>query len=254
MTLKLQPFVLGVLIFGLLLLFFLLIRGCYNSKSQVLKASVLKLALDSLVQKNKSDSIAFKENKDRYDNSLAYANGVIDLRNNQLQFAETNLLSVTYALTDLRKKHENVKPRSDTSVTLVPNEFINDCHGCFESLEFQKKLVSLYVQEVKGVDSAHLAKEKLQESRIGELTLERNAYRQNSNDAIAIAGRAQDALKPRSKVLFSIGVLWAPLPRAVGAGIVYQDKRGRQFGAKAYASRWGALGETEVSLPLSFKR
>lgn len=246
----------GILSLGLLLLFFLLIRGCQHSNNQQQQIALQDSAISRLREDTARINNISRINKENYDNSLAYANGLLDLRQNKLESTEARLLATSIDYAFLKKKYENVQPDMDTSVTLVPNMFINDCHDCFDSLDFKNQLIKLYVREVKDVDSAHRMKEELYTGRIGELTVERNTYRKNSEDAIIIAAKAQASAEPRRKVFLSLGIMGKKdyLLMGVGAGGFYLDKKQRMFGLNAYGTNQGPLVTANLGLPLSFKK
>lgn len=254
MQIKLHPALLGVLFMGLLLIFFLLIRGCQHSRNQQQQLAHQDAALAQLQADTARLADVSRVNKENYDNSMEYANGIIALRENQRDATEMKLLATTFDYAALKRKYEQVKADPDTSATFVPNDFIKDCHECFNELEHKQHLIKLYVSHVDSLDAEIARKDRLNINRLRELTQERDAYRQKSEAAIEIAGKTQALAQPRRKVLLSIGALWQPMPKAVGAGLIYQDKRGRQFGARAYVSSWGTLYESEANFPFSFKR
>jgi hypothetical protein len=254
--LKINPLLAGALLLGILLIVFLLIRGCHNSKNLEVKLNSSQAALDSLTLRHEADSMTAKENEKNYNISLEYANGIIVLRENQRDATEEKLLATTFDYAALKKKYEQVRADPDTSATYVPNDFIKDCHECFDELEHKQHLIKLYVSHVDSLDAEIARKDRLNINRIGELTRERNAYRQNSQDAIAIAAKAQASAQPRRKGFLSLGVIGQRdyFLMGVGAGGFYMDKKSRLFGANIYGTNQGPLVTANLALPLSFKR
>lgn len=249
----------GIILTGLILLVFLLFRGCQLAKHKVAENTVLKEALDSIVIKNERDSMASIQRDKDYSDSLQFVNGILDLKQIKLEATEERLLATANNASYWKQKCQSVQPDMDTSVTMVPNLFIQDCHQCFDDLEHKDRLVKLYVREVREVDSTHKVKEKIQQNRIRQLTSERNTFQQNANDAIEIAGKAQtalNALRPRGVVYLKLATIAIDryYPSGVGGGLTYKDKRNRLYGVKAYATNVGAVYEAELGLPLSFKR
>lgn len=254
--LSLHPIIKGIILAGLILLLFLLYRGCQYYKHKVAANAALKSALDSIRVKQKNDSLVAVENLRNYNASLEFANGIITLRENKLYATETKLLATTIDRDNYKKKYESVKPDTDTSVTMVPNEFITDAHNCFDEVEEKNKLIKQYVQENRELDSAQKIIERLQDKRISELISERNAYRQNANDAIAIAAKTQKLSERRRKVFISLGAIGEKeqFIMGVGGGGFYMDKRERLFGGNAYGTNRGPYFTANIMMPLSFRR
>lgn len=252
--LNLHPTVKGIILFVIILIAFLLIRGCQYAKNKAAENVALHEALDSLVIQQEGERAVSQENRKNYDASLEYANGIIELRNNQVATRESELHAANDRITALLNRHIQLSPSTDTSVTVAPNEYIQDCESCFQELATKQQLIKLYVEENKELDSAHLSKETIQDARISQISDENKRLSATLNDCLSLAKSQLKTLQPRRKVLFSMASIWTPIPKAVGAGFLYQDKRGRQFGLKGYVSEWGTLGETEINLPLSFKR
>lgn len=244
------------IIFGILLLLFLLYRGCQSSKLRVAENAVLKAAFDSMALKSERDSMASVQRAKDYEDSLHFANSIIDLKENQLDATEQKLIATTQDAFNWKKKYESIRPDMDTSVTMVPNEFVEDAHQCFNQVEEKDRLIKLYVRENHELDSAHQNKEQLQDNRIKQLGQERDAVRLTLNDCLAAAQRQNKLLKPRGKMLLSISALWSDqiLPHGVGGGLIYQDKYNRQYGISVYGTNVGRLTTALLNLPLSFRR
>ena len=256
MTFKISPIVAGVLLLSILIILFVLIKGCHNGQNLQTQLTTYQSKIDSIKLQHEADSMVAKENEKNYNISIEYANGILDLRQNQLDATEEKLITTAFALSNLKKKYEHVQADTNNSVTLVDNEFVYDAKSCFESLEFQKKLVSLYIQEVKDVDSAHRSKEKLQENRIKQLGQERDGALLNYNDCMSVANQKLKALQPRRKVLLSIGLIGRNdyLLMGVGGGGFYMDKKDRVFGGNIYGTNQGPMATINIALPLSIKR
>lgn len=249
-----NPWFEGALLLVFLILAFALLKGCQNSKNQIALIAIKDSAIVNLQQRIADDSLTSRENEKDYKVSLEYANGIIALRENQRDATEVRLLATTTEYEDYRKKHQHIRPSIDTSATLVPNEFVIDAQDCFEKREEQRQIIKLYVQEVHDLDSAQAKKDSLNSKRIVQLEGERDGYKKNADSAINIAKTSLEILKPRGKVLLSLGALWVRVPSGIGGGFIYQDKKSRQFGLKVYGSNWGTLYQSELNFPLSFRR
>lgn len=256
MTLKLHPIIIIAMLIGMGIFIFTLFKGCQNSKLLKTKLNASESKLDSIILKQERDSISSMQNAKDYKDSLQFANGIIDLNQNKLEATQEKLLASMHDAAAWKLKYENVQPNTDTSATMVPNDFISDCHDCFDDLEHKNRVIKLYVQEVKDVDSAHRSKAKIQENRIDQLVSEKNTFQQNFHKAIDLVEDYQKSLKPRGKLYFTLSAIAVQsiLPNGVGAGLKYKDRRDRIYGAKVFGSEVGRIYEAETSLPLSFRR
>lgn len=254
MKISISPLFGGVILLGFLILAFALIRGCNQGKAKD-EAYAKSLAKNTeLEEKLKAADSASLANKNNYNASLEFANGVIALKDNQVQSTRAELEAANIRIEALLKRHKSVQPDTNSTVTLVPNEYIEECAECFAELEYHKGKSARFIKETDSLHAAHLAKESLQQKRITQLQQENSHVSKTLTDCLT-AGKAQAGkLETRRKVYLTMGAIWAPLPKAIGVGLLYQDKRGRMYGGKAYTSAWGTLVESELILPLSFRR
>lgn len=254
MKISISPLLGGVILLGFLILSFALIRGCNQGKAK--DEAYAKVAAKNAIleaQQKASDSIS-KANKSNFDASLEYANGVIALRNNQLEASRHELEAANARGGALIKKHTTIQPSIDSTSIVVPNEYVEECAECFGELEYHIGRSQRFMKEHDSTQVAHAAKQSLQKKRIEQLEQENRSVSQTLTDCLTATNAQVGKLEPRRKVYLTMGVIWAPLPKAVGAGLLYQDKRGRMYGGKAYTSAWGTLVESQVNLPLSFRR
>ena len=254
MTFKINPVLAGAILIGLFFLIFSFVKGCKNSKSVVAENAVLRDSINQLSKEYLALQKVNKENLDNYHHSLEYANGLVDLRDNQLQASRADLVAANLRADDLQRRYNSIQPDDDTTHTMVPNEFIEDCSECFDALDNQTKASRILLNKYDSAQSAHRAKESLQQSRINQQQEENRLLSGTLSDCLEAAKRQGDLLEPRGKLYVSMSVLWAPLPSAIGVGLSYQDKRGRMYGAKVYASEWGTIYESGLYFPLSLKK
>ena len=256
MKLTINPYVGVAILLGFLMLAFLLFKGCNTNQSMIAENAELKAQISTLVKRRLADSLQELKNLEIYNDSLAYANAIIDLRDNQLEKSKSDLLVANNRINDLLKRYTPVEPDPDTTATFVPNEYIDDCADCFENLEDQQRRFVLYDKKVDSLKSAYISKEQLQNNRIVQLTAENKQTSLTLNDSLAAAKRQIQTLEPRGKMLLSLSALWANeiLPKGVGGGLIYQDKHNRQYGVTVYGTNFGRLTTAELNLPLSFKK
>jgi len=248
MTVKISNWVFFVVIVLLALLIFALIRGCNNVTHQSL-AIVNK---DARIKQLQADSISKEKSLQEYKDSLELANGLISLRNNQLDKTEIDLVDANKRITQLLNKYNPISINSDTNVTLVPNEYIEDCADCFNELGNAQKLGKIYKGQVDSVKSAYQAKDRIQNNRIAQLSKENASingkYKSLLDSTVA-------PVKQTRKLFLSISTMAINqnMPNSIGAGFFYQDRKFRLFGAKIYGSPYGSIKTIDVALPLSLR-
>lgn len=256
MTIKLHPFVLIALLLGIVIILFLLVRGCKHSENKDIENIVLKEALDSIALKNERDSMAAVQHEKYYADSLQFVNGELSLQIVKREATEEKLLATTNNAAFWKQKYQSVKPDNDTSVTMVPNEFIADAHDCFDEVEKKNQLIKRYVRENHEIDSTNRIKERIQTNRIRQLGQERDAANLNLNECLTTAKRQLEISKPRRKVFVSLGLIGERdyLIMGLGAGGFYMDKKEKMFGGNIYGTNRGPYVTANIMMPLSFKR
>jgi len=248
MTVKISNWMFLIMAILLGLLFFSLIRGCNNLKH----AATNNVNLNERIRQQKEDSISSANSLKEYKDSLEIVNGLLSLRENKLDKTETDLAKANDRIDALLNKYEPVSINNDTNVTLVPNEYIEDCAGCFSELSNGQKLVKLYKGQVDSVKLSYQAKDRIQNNRIAQLSKENasinSKYKSLLDSTVA-------PTKQTRKLFLSISTMAINqnLPNAIGGGFFYQDKKYRIFGAKIYGSPYGLIKTVDVALPLSLR-
>jgi hypothetical protein len=252
--LKIHPALATILIAGIIILIFALIKGCSNNRQVIAVNQELKTKNDSLQKRITKDSIQFSDNKKEYKISLELANWQVEIRDNQLAKTSVELDAANKRINILLDKHKEITPDSDTSHTYVPNDFIVDCNGCFTELENGQKLVQQYRLDNEQLKFSLRVKDKLQTDRIGQQEQEKAKLSKSLQDCMEISKKAQNASAPKGQLYFSWDVLWNPWPSSAGVGLMYQTKYRVQYGATWYYGRYGQMIQTQMNLPLSIKR
>lgn len=254
MILKIHPAIATILIAGIIILLFLLIKGCSNSRQAIAVNKDLQAKNDSLIAKTVKDSIERTENKKGYETALDLLNGQVEIKDNQLARTETELNVANVRISFLLAKHKDILPNPDSTNTYVPNDFITDCNGCFTELSNGQKLVQQYKSDNDQLKLSLRIKEKLQTDRIAQQELEKGKIAKSLQDCMDISKSAIGSGKPKGQLYFSWNVIWSPLPIGASVGLLYQNKRKMQYGLRWGYGSYGQAVETEINLPLSFKK
>jgi len=254
-NLKIHPILAAAIIFGICLLIFTLIRGCNKSAFDQLKLAAIQNDLDSLSLQKERDSMAAEQSKKDFRDSLEFANGQLSLKDVQIEATEGKLNAANARINDLLKRHTPIVP-SDTGTTLVPNEYIADCSDCFGELESGQKLVNQYRKQIGDRDAFTDKITVTYNKRITQLEHEKQQSDKLANDYREVAKMAMKKAELRRTVYFSMAAIGkeSSLIMGVGAGLMYQDKRKRLFGAVVFGTNQGAMVTANLSFPLSFRR
>lgn len=239
----------------ILLLLFLCIQGC-NKTATLLKANAeLTIAHNSNHDSLQLLKKVIQTNKQEYQDSLEFKKGELALSDIQKEATEQQLDIANNHIEKLLKERTRVTP-SDTSTTIVPNEYIADCETCWHELKSSNDLTNKYRRDVEERDSFATAITVAHVKRQNQLEYERDQALKLATTSDSIANAAVQKFKPKGRLFITLGSLSInqPLPNAVGAGLKYQDRRLRLYGGKVYVSNFGKIYEAELSLPLSLKR
>lgn len=256
MTLKIPSWLKYLLLIGLGIGIVLLMRnGCGQGKLTVAEAIQLKKDIKNLVQ----DTLRITKEKDSlkriYQDSLEFVNGQWLLAKNQTVATRYQLDSADKRITELRARYQAVQPSTDTSVTVVPNEYVNNCADCFAELSNGQEKVKTYMAQIDNLNQSYQSKINLQQNRINQLDKQNTQLAGTLHDCIDASQRAEKKLSPHGQLYFSWSVLWVPLlPKMAGIGLMYQNRYRLQVGVRGMFGQYGNGFETEVNMPLSLKR
>lgn len=255
MVIKIPNWLKLVSLVCLVLIIAALVRGCRQSKKQQIEIVNYK----EQIKKHKADSVKEVKAKEAYRDSMEFIQGQWALSKNRELALNENLGKANDRITILLRKHVPIKPSSDTSVTTVPNEFINDCADCFHELENGRDSVLKYKAEKDNQEQLLLGKINIKDNRISFLEKSNAQLGQSNSVLLSSAKEMQDKWKPRGRLYLSWGVLWSPWPVGAGGGLMYQNKRNVMFGLKGYYGipRFEKTAkttvETTVNFPLSLR-
>lgn len=249
MNLKINPiFAIGILIvIGVLAI--ALIRGCRNER----EASTIIINSDSLINKLKQDSVDLAHKLVLNTDTMRFMEGQLSLSKNKEIALNENLHKADARITNLLNKHIPIKPNPlDTGIITVPMQYVNECADCFTELDNGVQLVRKYKAEKDNQEQIYKGQLNIKDNRINHLE---KANKEVMSSYMALINITKDIGKPKRMLYFSYGVLWsAYVPRMGGIGLMYQDKRLRQFGVKGYFGYYKPMIETQANMPLSFKR
>ena len=248
MTLTINKWLIVAILVGVVVLVFALVRGCQNGK----KLASINIDYDGKISQLKKNAIEDLKQLTAYRDTMQFLDGQLSLSKNKELFLNEDLGKANDRISILLKKHVPIKPSSDTSMTWAPNEFINECAECFHELKNGQQLVKKYKAEKENQEQICIEKLNVKDNRINHLE---KANKEVTSSYMALIDITKDANTRRRMLYFSYGILWsAYVPKMGGMGLMYQDKRLRQYGVKAYFGAYKPMLETQVNMPLSFKK
>jgi hypothetical protein len=250
MSLKINPIVATAVLIGIGILLIAFIRGCKNNQHNVALAVNYEAHINNLIH----DSIETAKKLIENDKQMEVLEGQLSLSNNKLLFLDENLGKANDRITILLKKHVPINPSLvDTGTIIVPNGFVNECADCFTELTNGQKLVIQYKAEKENQFNLLSGKINLKDNRIKDLETANVKLTSNYRSLIDSSKKVQDKFKPRGRLYLSWGVLFGPLPKMAGAGLMFQTKRNLIIGGMWYYGTQGHMVETNIHFPLSLR-
>lgn len=253
MSLKIHPLLVALLLASILILVFALFRGCNQSKLQLTKFNKIDSLNNVLLHAVANDKAITDSTKNVYQDSLEFERGYNALIEAQKAVTEMELDKQSRDNKALIAKYKRAD-YSDTATTIVPNDFITDCQGCFVNLEKTTGLVDRYKTDINNLQNNWDKQNQLYQKRFKELDAEKLGFYNKINTLAKAQQDAIDKLKPHGRLYLSTGIIWGPWPKMIGGGILYQNKRNLLLGAKWYYGNQGQMVETSINFPLSLRR
>lgn len=223
-----------------------LARGCHNQNKPAID-------LEGRIEKLKQDSIESWRQLAAYEDTLTFMEGRLALSHNKEIALNENLDKANDRISILLRKHVPIKPSSDSNITTVPNEYITDCADCFTELNNGQQLVRKYRAEKDNQEKLYNGQLNLKDNRINSLEKSNKVLTTDYRILLNSTKKMQDILKPKGRLYLSWGIIWGPLPKMAGAGLMYQTHRNMILGAKWYYGASGQMVETSMNFPLSLR-
>lgn len=255
MTLKLHPLILIAILIGVVALIFSLFKGCQKSKDD--QNAIVSLKTERLILKDSINSLKYDifQTKLDWQESMKTSDGILSLKDNKIVAISLQFDIANNKVKDLLKNRISVTP-SDTGTTIVPNEFIEGCQGCYIELESQNLLINKYRKDVKDRDSFANSIVIKYNQRISQLDFQNQQLIGVAEKSDKIAEEALKKAEPHRRFLFSLSTISFndAVPDGIGVGGIYSDKKGRLFNINAFGTNKGSVFMAGISMPLSFKR
>lgn len=246
MNLKISPIVAVAILIGIGILIIALVRGCQNGK----KVASVVVDYKGRISKLKQDSIDLAQKLSANADTARFLEGQLSLSHNKEIALNENLDKANNRITDLLRKHVPIKPSLDTSITTVPNEYISECADCFTELNNGVQLVRKYKAEKDNQEQIYKGQLNVKDNRINHLE---KANKEVTSSYMALIDITKQSVRPKGRMYLSWGVMWGPLPKMAGAGLMYQTPRNMILGAKWYYGAQGHMVETNMNFPLSLR-
>lgn len=232
-----------VSIIALLVVLFIAFKYCGSNKKTYNQQQV-----DAIIKTSDSS-------KQAYIDSLDFVRGQLDLQQEKSNAQQDRVTDLEKQITKLLAKHDTTKQKlqtfaSDTGFTLAPNEYINDCEGCFTLLgKYKKESVQLKFER-DGYDSLMRQQNAINEKRIAEVNDELNIWMHLYNSSISTPPKVTRKIK-----LSLMGMFGNPfLPKGGGFGTIYEDKKFNDYAAHVVFTNKGNMYMINIAKTISFRR
>lgn len=247
------PWLKLVILIGIGILIIALIKGCQNNKQHLSDIQKLTGLTDSLRMLTKSAVAGWKTSKAAFEDTLEFERGQRFLAQFQRERVEDELIKVNKDNAALLEKYKYYK-YADTNMVSAPQEFVDDCRGCFERLEKTDRLSITYRMQVRDWGVKFEQETGLLNNRIANIEKERDIYYKQVDSFTNAQSKVVNKIKQKGRLYLSWGVLWSPWPVGAGGGLMYQTPRNVIFGGKVYYGANKTTVETTMNFPLSFKK
>lgn len=252
MTLKINPILLVAILIGLLVLILAFVNGCNKKKQIAEENKSLKENNTALIKANKDiKSYSDSMNQLTHD-SLEFERGQTQLIIAQKGRTELLLDASNKTVTDLLEKHK-LAQYTDTTSMVVPAEYVTDCEGCYVQLQSQNSLVNRYKKDVSLLGERYEKQERIYINRFNDMQAQSERAYFKIDSLTKVQSKSISKVDPHGRLYLSWGVMWGPLPKMAGAGLLYQSKNNMIYGAKCYYGANGYLIETTMNFPLSLR-
>lgn len=231
----------------ILLLALVIVKCKYSNTRDQYTASIIS----KLEQEQKEKAL--------FEDTLAFVRGQADLQSN-INIAKTQrIIELEHNIDSIIKKHNKTKKEIktydyDTGFVLAPNEYINECEGCFNILDTYKKENIQLRFERNAYDTLMRKQSEIQSTRILDLEREKNTWKKaftdlgysNTKDTIKVTRKLKISAMGMLNDLF--------LPNGGGGGLIYEDKKFNEYGAHVLLTGRGNIYLLHVAKTISFKR
>lgn len=238
-----------VILISLIILAVGIYKGCMRFSKSDTQSIDVNGRIDGLVK----DSIETKNKLQENKTHIEFLDGQLALFNNKNDLYLDSFRLLNDHIIALKKRYKSVRPSEDTTVTVVPNEYIVDCADCFASIDKAQQLGIRYKSQLDNSVSLNNSKVNLLNDRISLLEKQNTQLGKSYRGLLDSTAKLAPSLR---RTLFVTGGLMSinqVFPNAIGGGFLYEDKKRRVFGAKYYISKYGTVYQAEFSLPLSLK-
>lgn len=195
--------------------------------------------------------------KQAYKDTLTFVNGQLSLKETQIAATQDRVLGLESTIDSLlknRTKKQNIKEAivgntiTDTGFVLAPNEYVNDCEFCFNTLGIYKKENVQLRFERDSYDTLLRTQSNIQANRINQLEKQITWL----SAASMVRLKCDTTRKVKLSVMGMANNLF--LPKAGGLGLIYEDKKFNEFGAHVLFSNAGNIYLVHAAKTISFRR
>jgi len=239
-------------VIGVLVLCFLLFRGCKQSRIEVAeKEKAIKLADSALAIVANYSSLTDSIIRD-FNDSLELERGQKELAIAQKERTENELDRALNENKELIAQHKLAK-YADTSAVVVPNGYVTECEDCFTKLDNTTKLSLRYKNDLNNLQDNWDKQNALYQKQFKSQADERLKFLTQIQSLSKEAKTAANKLEPHGKLYLSWGVMFGPWPKMAGGGLMYQTKYNMMYEANWFYGNQGHMVEASLKFPLSIK-
>lgn len=196
-----------------------------------------------------------------YEDTISAIRAEASLQREKAEASKQRIESLEYFIDSLTKKHTATKQKlqkfnNDTGYVIAPNEYVNECETCFDTLSVYKTANKQLRFERDAYDSLMRTQNEINEARVKEEHQETLKWNKRYNDCmLATANNSEYYNTTTWKLKLNLlGGLYNRVPNTYGGGLIYEDKKSNEFGLNFVTTPNGNVVIFNMAKTISFKR
>lgn len=144
----------------------------------------------------------------------------------------------------------------DTSASLVPAEFVNDCKDCLSQLQTSNDAIDKLRYEHDQITTLYLSQAQIDSIQLEECQQQKQKLNKQYNDIAMAINLNSKLFEPKRKLKIGIAGRLSDLflPNGIGPVVMYEDKKDRNFGFRPIYGNGKPQYIIDVLVPFSLKK
>lgn len=220
------------------------------------KHTIQDNSIASVYKQHIDDSIAHVQKERQLIDSANKISSKLDSVNSLLAASNHSLQNIIIQNRKLVYKYKNQNRISDTGTILVPPDFVDDCKDCFTQLEKTTDSIDQYRYQANQMQVLYISQTQIDSQQIAECQAQKLRINKDYNTLRMAIEVNSKSLEPRRKLKIGIAGSFNNklMPNGIGPGLMYEDKKDRNFGFKPIFGTGEPLYIVDIFVPFSLRK